>query len=235
MLGVPSDRYCFMQGVTLSHKGRQKEELAVHHTNFATMAGERAMFVFVFVCIVAGVALGYILRGALFHESPPPETPSVSRPATVSGEPLAVFNSAVAPLEEALKADPKNPQLLIRLGNLYYDHQIYSKAIDYYERALQLVPRDVSVRTDLGTAYARSGFPRQAIAEYQQALAISPRHFQTLFNLGVVYDTGLKEPARAITIWQKLLKLYPATPDRNRIERLIESAKLEASRSAAKP
>ncbi|HZT68273.1 MAG TPA: tetratricopeptide repeat protein [Terriglobia bacterium] len=217
---------------------RPREESKTAHgaipTALGAMAGERTMFVFVFVCITAGVALGYILRGVVSSDTTAPGTQSVSVPTALNQEPADVFYSAVAPLEEALKADPQNTQLLIKLGNLYYDHQIYSKAIVYYERALQFVPRYVNVRTDLGTAYARSGFPKQAIAEYQQALAIAPEHFQTLFNLGVVYETGLKNPARAIAVWQKLLKLYPRTPDRDRIEKMIESAKLEEGSLATK-
>ena len=48
---------------------------------------------------------------------------------------------------EKLKADPKNPDLLI-IGNLYYDAQQYLVAMDYYGRALKNKPADAAVRTE---------------------------------------------------------------------------------------
>jgi cytochrome c-type biogenesis protein CcmH/NrfG len=197
--------------------------------------GERAIFLFAFVCLIAGIAIGYMLRGITSPGMVAPATPSVTPPAASNQAPLASFNSAIGPVEAALKADPNNTKLLIELGNLYYDHHVYSTATAYYQRALQVNPRDVNARTDLGTAYAYSGLPKQAVAEYQKALAIDPRHFRTLFNLGVVYETGIKDPARAIATWQELLKLYPRDPNRNRVESLIQSAKQQENASKRAP
>lgn len=197
----------------------------------ASSLGERAIFLFAFVCLTAGIAIGYVLRGIMLPEMAAPATHSATPPRAPSETPLPPLDSAVEPVEAALKANPNNVKLLTELGNIYYDHHVYSKATTYYQRALQLNPRDVRVRTDLGTAYVYSGLPRQAVAEYRQALAIDPRHFQTLFNLGVVYETGLKDPAHAVATWQKLLDLYPQNPDRNRIEKLIQSAKREQEAS----
>jgi cytochrome c-type biogenesis protein CcmH/NrfG len=199
----------------------------------ASALGERAIIIFAFVCLTAGIGIGYLLRGITSPTTTVPATPSVTLPRAANEASQASFDSAVEPLEIALKADPQNAKLLIELGNLYYDHHVYPTATAYYQRALQLNPRDVNARTDLGTAYAYSGLPKQAVAEYQRALAIDPRHFRTLFNLGVVYETGIKDPARAIAAWQKLLKLYPRDPNRNRVESLIQSAKREEGVSAA--
>jgi cytochrome c-type biogenesis protein CcmH/NrfG len=209
-------------------KHKQKHQIApatTDGTRLSSVMGERAMFLFLFVCLIAGIGIGYLLRGIMSPTTVAPTTPSVTMPRASNEALPASFDSAVEPLEATLKADPQNAKVLIELGNLYYDHHVYSTATAYYQRALQLNPRDVNVRTDLGTAYAYSGRPKQAVAEYDKALAINPRHFRTLFNLGVVYETGLEEPARAIAAWQKLLKLYPQDPSRNRIENLIQSAK----------
>lgn len=209
-------------------KHRQKHQIAIAASGgvrLSSIWGENAIIFFMFVCLVAGIGIGYLLRGIMSPTKVVPATPSVTLPGAAKKAPLATLDSTVAPLEAALKAEPQNVKLLIELGNLYYDHHVYAKAIIHYQRALQLNPRDVRVRTDLGTAYVYSGRPKQAVAEYQQALAIDPRHFQTLFNLGVVYETGLKDPARAIATWQKLLEFYPQSPERSRVEKLIQSAK----------
>ena len=211
-------------------KHKQKHQIALaapDGARFSSAMGERAIILFMFICLVAGTGIGYLLRGIMSPTTMVPATASVTLSGASNKASPASLDSAVAPLEAALKADPQNATLLIELGNLYYDHRVYSTATAYYQRALQLNPRDVNARTDLGTAYAYTGLPKQAVAEYQKALAIDPRHFRTLFNLGVVYETGIKDPARAIAAWQRLLKYYPQNPDRNRIESLIQSAKRE--------
>jgi len=215
-------------------KHQQKRQVVLAAPDGARLSsavGERAMFIFAFICLVAGIGIGYLLREAMFPTTRVSATPSTTLPGASNGPPQASLDSVAAPLEAALKADPQNPKLLIELGNLYYDHHVYTTATAYYQRALQLSPRDVNARTDLGTAYAYSGLPKRAVAEYQKALAIEPGHFRTLFNLGVVYETGIKDPARAIAAWEKLLKLYPQNPDRKRIESLIQTAKREKEAS----
>ncbi len=197
----------------------------------------REAYLLALVCLLAGGALGYLLRGS---SSPVPaaasvaaSSPATSAPATQnSALNLQPLETTAAPLEAALKTDPKNADLLIQLGNLYYDHQSYSQAIGYYRRALELRPNDVNVRTDMGTAYWYSGNAQQAVSEYKKSLALDPKHAQTLFNLGVVYKDGLKNPALALATWEKLLSLYPQHADRARIESLMASARQEKALAA---
>ncbi len=216
-------------------KHNQRHQISIADPDGAapgSALGERAVILFVFISLVAGIGIGYLLRGIMSPTTMSPSMPPVTQPGTSKEASSVSFDSEVEPLEAALKTDPQNAKILIELGNLYYDHRAYSTATAYYQRALKINPGDVNARTDLGTAYAYSGLPQQAVAEYQKALAIAPRHFRTLFNLGVVYDTGLKDPARAIATWQKLLKLYPRDPNRNQVESLIQSAKREVGGSA---
>jgi tetratricopeptide (TPR) repeat protein len=196
----------------------------------ATWTGREAYLLAV-VCLLAGLAAGYLLRNSAapsavtaVDASAPGAAQTAASPGSIA-LPSVDLASAAAPLETALKADPRNPDLLIQLGNLYYDNHAFPQAIDSYERALRERPGDVNVRTDLGTAYWYSGQPERAVAEYQKSLASDPTHAQTLFNLGVVYEQGLKDHARAVATWEKLLKLYPQHPDKARILALIENAK----------
>jgi tetratricopeptide (TPR) repeat protein len=140
-------------------------------------------------------------------------------PTAADLQPLA------APLLAAIKAEPKNFENLVQLGNLYYDHQVFPEAIEYYARALELQPKDPNVRTDLGTAYWYSGFPEKAVAEYQKSLAVDPAHTNTLFNLGVVQLEGMKNPAAAIAAFEKLLAVNPTAPQRERALELMGKAR----------
>ena len=170
--------------------------------------------------------MGYIFRGS----SPAPvvgaTSPGTSAPAAPGAMPSAEsLQPLAAPLLAALKADPKNFETLVQLGNLYYDHRIYPEGIEYYTRALELRPNDVNVRTDLGTAFWYSGFPEKAVAEYEKSLAVDPTHANTLFNLGIVRSEGLRDPAAAITAWEYLLKSHPEYPEKQRVLELIAKAR----------
>ena len=83
-------------------------------------------------------------------------------------------DAQAAPLLDKLKADPKNPDLLAGIGNIYYDAQQYPIAVDYYARALKARPSDAAVRTDMGTAYWYMGNADSAIAEFNKALTYAP-------------------------------------------------------------
>lgn len=187
----------------------------------------REAYLLAVVCLLAGLGMGYLIRGSSAPVTPtaavatPAQQAAPGNPAPLAGD----VETLAAPLRMALNADPKNVDLLVQLGNLYYDKQTYAPAIEYYRRALELRPSDVNVRTDLGTAYWYAGFPQNAITEYKKSLEVQPGHAPTLFNMGVVYKDGLKDPASAIASWEKLLKLHPDHPDRQRVLNMIEAAK----------
>ncbi len=191
----------------------------------------REAYLLALVCLTFGLLVGYIFRGSAPVAGPLPTTVGASVPAT--GGPMnpgsmptaESLQPLVAPLLAALKADPKNFDTLVQIGNLYYDHRIYPEAIEYYTRALELRPNDVNVRTDLGTAFWYGGFPEKAVAEYQKSLSVDPTHPNTLFNLGVVRAEGLKDPSGAIAAWEKLLKTHPEYPEKQRVLELIEKAR----------
>jgi tetratricopeptide (TPR) repeat protein len=182
-------------------------------------------------CLLAGLAMGYLIRGSsqpFGDRTGAPTVPAgAAQPATTSAPlPTAqTLQPLAAPLLAAIKAEPKNADALVELGNLYYDHRVYPEAITYYRRALELRPNDVNVRTDLGTAYWYSGLPKQALAEYQKALAVQPNHAPTLLNMGIVKMEGLQDYAGAIAAWEKLLATSPDHPEKPRVLSLIAQAK----------
>ena len=168
----------------------------------------REAYLLAMVCLLVGAALGYFFRGsaaiipsaalqsAASATMPPSGMPSAAGPPPTAQE----LSSIAAPMLVALKADPKNADVLIQLGNLYYDHHVYPESITYYVRALELRPKDVNVRTDLGTAYWYTGDAKSAIAEYKKSLAVDPQHTATLMNMGIVTLNGLHDAKGAIAI-----------------------------------
>jgi tetratricopeptide (TPR) repeat protein len=188
----------------------------------------REAYLLALVCLLCGFGMGYFVRGS----SPAmPATVGAATPATQSPTSGSTLHSAdalqllAAPMLAAVKADPKNRDAFVQLGNLYYDHHVYPEAIQYYTRALELKADDANVRTDLGTAYWYSGFADNAVAEYEKALKAKPDYAPTLMNLGIVRLEGLKDARGAIVAWERLLTTSPQHPERQRILALIEQAK----------
>jgi len=180
------------------------------------------------VCLFVGLVAGWLLRG-----SSPPETgapvaaPAPSNPPAESMQSVASLNQEVQPLLDALRANPKDAPVLIKLGNAYYDHKFWSESIRYYQQALDIRPDDPDVRTDMGTAYFYSGFPDKAIEQFNQVLKKSPNYPNTLFNLGIVRRDAYKDNAGALAAWEKLLKNNPNLPpdEVQKVQNAIAGAK----------
>jgi cytochrome c-type biogenesis protein CcmH/NrfG len=133
------------------------------------------------------------------------------------------------PLLAQLKTDPENPDLLAKIGNIYYDTQQYPTAIDYYQRSLKAKPGDTSVRTDMATAYWYAGNPDTAIVEFKRVLADEPNKPNTLFNLGVVQWQGKMDVKGALATWQKLLDTNPNYEGKEKIVELMAQVKKHAN------
>ena len=165
------------------------------------------------VCLFVGLVGGYLIRGSSSPvASPPPPPPPTSTSSGESMQSPASLNLEAQPLLDALRANPKDVPVLVKLGNLYYDHKFWSEAIRYYQQALDIRPDDLDVRTDMGTAYFYSGFADKALEQFNQVLKKSPNYPNTLFNLGIVRRDAYKDNAGALAAWEKLLKNNPNLP-----------------------
>jgi tetratricopeptide (TPR) repeat protein len=130
--------------------------------------------------------------------------------------------------QDAVKADPKNINALIQLGNISMDMARYPEAIDAYQKALEMDPKNVDVRVDMGTCYRNSGKPDLAMKEYKKALEMNPNHALGHMNMAVVLAYDLHDKAQAIKELEKYLQLAPNAPNAGQTRMEIE--KLKASK-----
>jgi cytochrome c-type biogenesis protein CcmH/NrfG len=179
--------------------------------------------------LALGVAVGYLFRGsssgAASATSINANAPSATSQSQTRGD------AAIQPLLDRLRQDSNNPQLLVNIGNQYYDNHDWSKAVEYYRRSLQIEPEDVDVRTDMGTAIWYGGDPQGAIREYEAALEFQPDYPQTLFNMGIVEWQGEHDDRAALKSWQTLLQQHPEYPDRQKAEQLMQKVQAEMQQS----
>jgi len=186
------------------------------------------------ICLLLGVAVGYLVRGsapsnnaltqvrASSAESLPASMAGGQQPGV--GELRQMADTQAQPLLKQLESDAKNSTLLYQIGNLYYDAQQYPEAVKYYENSLQIDPKATDVRTDMATAYHLMGQSNRAIQEYDAVLKIDGKHANALFNEGMVKWQDKMDLKGAIASWRRLLDAHPDYAQRDRVEKLIVQA-----------
>jgi cytochrome c-type biogenesis protein CcmH/NrfG len=191
-------------------------------------------YVLAVFCLLLGVGLGYLFRGAAPNTAQAAVTAASQQGIDPRQQPTAEMQAAVAqaaaPLLEAVNKNPKDYESLIQLGNVFYDGRQFPNAIQYYDRALAIHPENPDVRTDMGTAYWYTGNADKAVAAMETSLKYRPGHAQTLFNLGWVRWQGKQDPKGAIEAWQQLLKTNPDYPQKEQVEQYIAKAKEHAAK-----
>ncbi len=194
-------------------------------------------YVLATICLVVGIAVGYLLRGSAGSDSKPQPNAAPAASASVpamGGQPTPeqlkhMADKQAEPLLAQLQNSPNDAKLLAQAGNVYYDAQQFRTAIEYYDRALRVEPKDANIRTDMGTAYFYLGDSDRAIQEFQTALKDDPKHGQTMFNMGMVQWQGKGDAPAAVATWERLLKTVPDYPERARVEEMLAKAKQHSS------
>ncbi len=192
-------------------------------------------YVLAVICLLVGIAGGWLIRGSQSPAAAATETASLPAPAPAMANPgtqmpspaemQKMADTQAGPLLEKLKADPNNAGLLANIGNVYYDAQQFATAIDYYQRTLKVEPANAGVRTDMATAYWYTGNADTAIAEFQKSLSYEPNKANTLFNLGIVEWQGKMDIDKAVATWQKLLDTNPNYEGKDKVLELMAQAK----------
>jgi cytochrome c-type biogenesis protein CcmH/NrfG len=205
----------------------------VKNTSNATTWTNTQAYSLIVVCLLAGIAGGWFLRGSASPAAAAAAqnssvVPSMGANAGEQPSPQQMKTMAdtqAAPLLEQLKSDSNNVELLTKIGNIYYDTQQYPTAIEYYRRSLNLQPANSAVRTDFATAIWYTGDADTAIAEFNKALSYDPTKSNTLFNLGVVKWQGKMDVNGALAAWQKLLDTNPNYENKQKVLELMAQAK----------
>jgi cytochrome c-type biogenesis protein CcmH/NrfG len=201
------------------------------------------------ITLAIGIAVGYFARGSASPSTAqeatqaaipagtapggmgvaPAQLPGIGSTQQQQAPSPEMLAKAAEPLLDQLKKNPNQVDIVVKVGNLYYDSQAYPQAIEYYEKALTLQPNNADVQTDVGTAYWYAGNPDKAIASFEKSLAIRPNHPSALFNLGIVKWQGKKDPKGAVVVWEKLLQTNPEYPQKDQVQMLIERAKMHGT------
>ena len=133
----------------------------------------------------------------------------------------------LAQLQAQLKADPKNAQILIKIGTTYKQAHQFKQAADYFQQALALDPTNVRLSNEIGEDLYYAGDADQAIVVLEQGLKTAPNDPGMLIDLGLVKFRSKNDVKGAVVLWQRLLDNNASLPadKKQRIEKLIADAK----------
>lgn len=116
----------------------------------------------------------------------------------------------VRDLEAKLAESPNDVDLLIELGALYFELQVYPRAADLFSAVLDINPDDAGVRSDLASSFLYQGMIRLARNEYRAAIETDPELADAYFNLGISYShSSPQDIDAAIEAWQRVIELEP--------------------------
>lgn len=117
----------------------------------------------------------------------------------------AIIEKALPVLVRAYGLDPDDYDIIVGLGNVYYDigyfgkdNPSFERSREFYNKALAKRPDDIEVRTDLGLTYFLQEPPdyAAAIAEFEKSLAINPKHEKTLSFAALAMKNQNKDAAK---------------------------------------
>jgi cytochrome c-type biogenesis protein CcmH/NrfG len=137
--------------------------------------------------------------------------------------PLPDYGRRIAETEGIVAREPGNLKAWISLGNDYFDTNQPSRAIRAYARALEIQPANPDVLTDQGIMFRKQGWYDKALANFQKARALNPRHLQSLYNMGIVYTVDLKQPDRAMPLWEAYLREDGTSETARQVRELLAS------------
>jgi tetratricopeptide (TPR) repeat protein len=133
-------------------------------------------------------------------------------------------------LERANKINPDDYEVIVSLGNLYFDFgqlnkdpESNKKARNFYLRALEKNPRDINVRTDLGLTYLLNDSPQfdLALKELNKSLQLNPKHEKTLQFIAQLHiDQGNK--LKAAEFVNKLKEINPENKGLPDLQKALE-------------
>ena len=160
--------------------------------------------------LVVFLAIIFISGGAIFIlKSPRADIATRPEGFTRKMDFQTEFRTRIANLESGLVRDPGNLDILIDLGNTYYDISDPAKAVEYYEMALTIKPDNAPVLVDCGSMYKELRQPQKAIELFNRAIEADPNFPLAYFNLGTVLRMEMGDAAGAARAWSKYLELEP--------------------------
>jgi tetratricopeptide (TPR) repeat protein len=111
-------------------------------------------------------------------------------------------------LQAMLKENPKDIQLLLTMGDLYFEERNFTKAEDYYLWADKLEPYQPDIYFSLGNLYAETQRLPMAIQAFERVILLRPEEPDARNNLGNAF-LKQKRFQEALQTFEQILSVSP--------------------------
>lgn len=187
--------------------------------------------VIILTVAIVGVFAVWLLKRSLVPLPEPEANPvAMEHEGSASTDPMEAMNavqSQIKHLRELEEDDPDNPDILLPLGNLYYDAGMAAPAVEYYDRMLALQPENVNVMVDKATMLRTLDRSAEAVQILKKVVKLNPHHEHAWFNMGVIYLSDLDDQQGAIAAWKKFLEVNPQSSHAEAITQEIKQMEAE--------
>ena len=135
-----------------------------------------------------------------------------------------IIEKALPILVRAHELDRNDYDVIVGLGNTYYDigyfgkdNASFERSREFYRLALTKRPDDIEIRTDLGLTYFLQEPPDYptATTEFDKSLSINPKHEKTLSFAALAMKNQNKDPAKYSNV---LRTINPNSPTLREID-----------------
>ncbi|MFP3939918.1 MAG: tetratricopeptide repeat protein [Thermoanaerobaculia bacterium] len=202
---------------------------------------------FIVIGILIGFIAGYLLQEVMASRQPPrlvhgedgaggqaaaaPDQPDAQAPGNGGAgqqQAMEARLEEIRNLEGYLASNPEDADAILRLANLSFDVESWSRCVESFEQYLELRPATPDVLSDMGVCYRGVGQLDQALELFDRAHRMEPDHWQSRFNEVVVLAFDQRDFDAAEDVLDELRSLQPDNPA---VERLAEE--VARRRSAA--
>ncbi len=114
----------------------------------------------------------------------------------------------IGELEGRIAENPTDVDVLIELGNIYYETNMLDDALAAYLTVTEIDSTHAGARLNLGTLYTDMGKLNDAVHELEMALGLDPENAMIVTNLGSAYY-GQRRYSDAVDMYRVALHLDP--------------------------
>jgi tetratricopeptide (TPR) repeat protein len=128
----------------------------------------------------------------------------------VSASPSPANNSTlIEELKASLKAKPDDPEIMVHLGDAYFDLKQFNEAVTYYKMALAKKPNDAEIFNDIGLSVHYLGNSPEGLRYVEEGLKKNPYHQRVWLTKGFILAYGMGDLEGARAAWEKARTLNP--------------------------
>jgi tetratricopeptide (TPR) repeat protein len=122
---------------------------------------------------------------------------------------LKHYPEAVAHFSEAVKLNPRQPDVHLLLGLTYLQTEHYAKASQVFEEGIRYNPGNPDLHFNLGTAYDKLDRFDEVVKAMEATLRLDPHHADALNYLGYSYTERGMKIDEALSLIKRAVSLKP--------------------------